>query len=87
MGKIKEYYHDEIEKASREADDYDYQYQKWVDMELEKQRKFENYLNNYFSWRRQITRQFVAWTKQTLNRWRSLFTSTTINFWKKKNLF
>ena len=81
MGAVKNFYHDEIEQASREADDYDYQHKKWCDEQqvIERQEYFE----------KQFNKKLTIWQKLLiqLKAWRSQFTSTITNCWKTKNLF
>lgn len=81
MGRIKEFYHDEIEKASRNADDYEYQYEKWCaeQQEIERQEYFEKQLNKNATWQSKIKTQLKAWKYQ--------FISTITNFFRTKNLF
>ncbi|KKP51561.1 MAG: hypothetical protein UR43_C0019G0004 [candidate division TM6 bacterium GW2011_GWF2_33_332] len=67
MGKIKEFFHDEIERASRETDDYEYQYNKWCteQQELERQRYFENQLK-FTKWQK-LRIQFKVWKFQFIS--------------------
>jgi hypothetical protein len=64
MSMIKNFYHDEIEQASREADDYEYRYKKWCDeqQEIEKQRYFEEQFNKQnATWQSKIKIQLKSW--------------------------